>query len=167
MIVFFVMHLRKVFVLVLGYALILNFASCQKANPEPYGIPSLGYISSMNTTKDSAFTASVNGSSTMVFTPGKKTNGTSLSLTGTNSSYVVTITFPKTTGPGSYFFNSAGFSASIYDGSNTYVANSTYGTGSMRIDSISSSGRYYGSFNFIAELPSTATASASGNFSYL
>ncbi|HWY97792.1 MAG TPA: hypothetical protein VNY36_01795 [Bacteroidia bacterium] len=113
------------------------------------------------------FTGSVNGSPTINFTPTKSASGGSTSLVGTSTYYTITLSFSSTTGPGSFIIKTAaGFSASIYDGSNTYVSNATYGSGSIIIDSIVS-GKYYGKYNFIGQLPSTATESASGSFTNL
>jgi hypothetical protein len=112
------------------------------------------------------FKGSINGSPTINFTPTKSISGGSTSLIGTSTYYTVTLTFPSTTGPGSFFLKTAGFSGSIYDGTNTYVSNATYGSGSIVIDSIVS-GKYYGVYNFIGQLPSTATESASGSFTNL
>ena len=119
------------------------------------------------TVKPTTFTASVNSSPIINFTPSKNASGGNTSLIGTSTYYTITITFPSTTGTGSFFFNATGFSASIVNGSNTYVANSTYGSGSMRIDSISG-GKYYGSFSFIGQTPSLTSMTVNpGNFSNL
>ncbi|MGP8214160.1 MAG: hypothetical protein ACLQQ4_01215 [Bacteroidia bacterium] len=143
------------------------YTACNKADPSPTGITMLPPgKSSVPTGPSASFTGSVNSSSTMNFTSAKSTSGGTTTLSGTNSFYIIKLDFPATTGPGTYFFTSAGFMASVYDGVNTYISNSTYGSGILIIDSIPG-GYYYGSFNFTGELPSFATESATGNFSHL
>lgn len=129
---------------------VLVIFSCQKADPGPIGIPASTLPKNIITPP--SFLAQINGSSTLSFTPKKSISGGNVSLIGTNTSYTITLTFPSTTGPGGVFYSSK-ITASIYDGSNTYVANGTTGSGSLTIDSISN-GRYYGSFQFIGEDPS-------------
>lgn len=152
--------------IILG-SFLVGYAACNKADPSPTGITELPPgKSSVPTGPTASFTGSVNGSATMIFTATKNSSGGTTTLSGTNSSYTIVLNFPSTTGPGNFFFNSGGFSASIYDGMNTYVANSTYGSGILTIDSISG-GYYYGTYNFTGELPSFASESAQGNFSHL
>jgi hypothetical protein len=154
--------------LVVGF--MAGFVACQKADPSPSAIitgPLTGQGSASNPSgPTTSFTGSVNGSSTMTFTGTKNSAGGSTTLTGTNSYYTIKLVFPTTTGPGTYFLSTSGFSASVYDGSNTYVCNASYGSGDITIDSIPS-GNYYGSFSFIGELPSHATEDANGNFKKL
>jgi hypothetical protein len=107
-----------------------------------------------------AFSGSVNGSPTINFVPSTSTSGGKTSLIGTTSSYTVTLTFPVSTGAGSFFYSST-ITASIFDGSSTYVANGSKGSGSITIDSIPN-GNYYGSFQFIGEDPSLNTTSVNG-----
>ncbi len=159
------------FILTLGVITTLFYTSCQKPDPSPAGIltATLPYGppgSTGSSGPTASFTASVNASSTQNFTPSKSSGGGTTTLKGTNTYYTITINFPTTTGPGHYFLNSAGFSATLYDGSNTYTCDATYGSGGLTIDSIPS-GKYYGSFNFIGETASFASESANGNFSDL
>jgi hypothetical protein len=151
---------RKPFLILLFCAFTSIYFSCIKKTTTPT-------TTTTPKTQPTTFTGSVNGSSTINFTPTKSASGGSTSLIGTSTYYTITLTFPSTTGPGSFIIRSfAGFSASIYDGTNTYVSNASYGSGSINIDSIVS-GKYYGKYNFIGQLPSTATESASGSFSNL
>jgi hypothetical protein len=136
-------------VLFLG-ALLIMYASCQKGDPAPFATPpsSAAKANSDSTTKvkpDSTFTASINGSPTITFTP-NKTIGANTSLIGTTPNYTITISFPNGTGPGTFFLTTTGFGVTLNTTSDTYYANSSRGSGILTIDSVSS-GRYYGNLN--------------------
>jgi len=159
-------HSKKVLIAAF-FSAVTVLVSCQKADPDP---SSSAPVRLPNDTSNivvikPAFIASVNGSPNIKFNPSKSNSGGNISLIGTTTNYTVTITFPNSTGPGSFFFGST-ITASIYDGFNTYYANGNYGTGSLRIDSIPA-GMYYGSFSFIADDPALNTESVSGTFNDL
>ena len=147
--------IKRVFsgLLICGFA--FAFVSCEKKTPAPAPV-----------IPPATFKGEINGSAQIVFTPSKTSSSGTTSLIGKSAYYTVTLNIPSTTGQGSFFFSSAGFSASIYDGSNTYLSNSAYGSGGIYIDSIVG-GRYYGNFNFIGQLPSNATESTIGTFTSL
>jgi hypothetical protein len=132
--------------------------SCQKKTQS---------TSTTSTPKPATYYAAVNGSQLINFTP-SKTSGGSISLIGTSTYYTITLTFPSTTGTGSFFFSDAGFSATIANGGINYVASATTtGTGSIQIDSIVGT-KYYGLFSFVGAAPSGATLNVSqGYFSNL
>lgn len=114
-----------------------------------------------------SFTASVNGSPTITFTPTKNIASGNTSLIGTSTYYTITLVFPSTTGTGNFFLNTTGFSASIYNGTSTYTSSGPSAAGSISIDSIVS-GKYYGGFQFIGQNSSSATLSVNGGiFTYL
>jgi hypothetical protein len=153
--------------LVLG-SFMIGYTACQKADPTPVGITTIVQPGTPGPSGPSgpttSFTGSVNSSGTMNFTGTKSSGGGTTTITGTNTYYTIKLNFPSPTGPGHYTLGfSASYTASVYDGTNTYLVNPTYGSGNLTIDSISS-GYYYGSFNFIGEDPSFDSESANGNF---
>jgi hypothetical protein len=141
--------------LIIGLAIFL-FASCKKAEPDPYGE---GLPASMLTTTPapdttSSFNASVNSGPILTFSPSKNTVGSNTNLIGTSTSYTITLTLPSSTTPGSnYQIGGVGgkITALLVSGSNHYVTEGFYGGGFLTIDSISAKGKYYGSFSFDAE----------------
>ncbi len=121
------------------------FISCQKTDPQPYSNPEQTNPGG----KAPVMSGYPNGAlSTTEFTPTVTYSGGYITFTGTSQFYTITITFPATTGVGNYGFDvfDPGFTASIYDGTNTYYANASVGTGNFRIDSIIG-GRYSGTFD--------------------
>jgi hypothetical protein len=163
-------HLQKLFTGIIFCSLASVYVSCQKAtDPEPFSNPQLSLTKPKDTAKQyPLFTASIDGSPTIIFTPSKTTGGGNTNLIGTSPYYTVTLTFPSSSGPGTYDYGFApGFIASIYDGTNTYIANDAFsGTGIMKIDSIPN-GKYYGTFNFTGEDAASDDKNAIGRFSYL
>jgi hypothetical protein len=138
---------------------LLGFVACQKADPAPLGVE-------VSYTIPSSFTASVNGSPTQTFTGTKSSSSGNIVLKGTNTFYTITITFPSTTGPGTYFFSTTGFSATIFDGVNTYSTSTSPGGGIFTINSINN-GLYNGNFNITGYDISSHAMPADGNFSNL
>lgn len=129
--------------------------SCKKSTPAP--------SSSTPAVKPSTFTGNVNGSPPITFTPSKTTSGSNVSLVGKSSSYTITFTFPSSIGPGFNNIGQNGITASIATSTDTYIVNSTTGTGTLQFDSIPN-GKYYGHFNFIAQDASANQEDASGQF---
>ena len=121
------------------------FWTCQKAGPSPYSKPALA------ATNSGSFSASVNSSSTIAFTPVKVLVGNYVVLKGVSGYYNVTITFPTSLGPGHYFFGSNNISGTIVSGSSVFVndANVT-DSGNFEITSISQ-GKYTATFSFFAD----------------
>jgi hypothetical protein len=139
--------------LLFGIAIIW-FYSCKKADINPYAINAPG--SSQTTPADTTptFKASVSSSSIISFTPGKSIVGSNTTLIGTNSTYTVTITFPNSIGQGSNYemgFGGPGITAELINGVTKYKVNNSWGSGQLTIDSISSKGKYYGSFLITAQ----------------
>ncbi len=131
------------------------FYSCKKAEINPYNISVPG-SSQQQTPADTnpSFKASINSSSVISFTPGKSIAGPNTTLMGTNSTYTVTITVPSSTGPGNNYeigFGGPGITAMLVNGATTYKVSNSWGSGKLTIDSISSKGEYYGSFQFTAQ----------------
>lgn len=152
------MSLKNLCQIVFCLAFLISLFSCQKAEPDSYSIPALTAAPARSAgTPDTtpAFSASVNGISVENFTPSKNTNGSYSTLTGKNTYYTITITIPKSTGPGkNYTIGTAfgnGIGASCISGSTLYYVNQRYGLGNLTIDSISAKGNYYGSFSFTAD----------------
>jgi len=143
---------KALFILLISAASIV-YSSCSKSSTTT--------TSSTPVTKATIFTASVNGSPVISFVGSKSTASGTTSLIGVSSSYTITLSFPSTTGTGNFFFSSTGFNASIVNGSNTYVSNATYGSGTLTIDSITG-GKYYGYFSFIGQTTSLASMNVSG-----
>jgi hypothetical protein len=159
-------HLPRISAIVMGLGLfIFFFISCEKAAPNPYSTPVIDKpvtTSTITTTHDTtinnppdttpSFEASVNNSAIISFTPSKNIVGSNTTLKGVSTYYTITITFPSSTGPGGpYFIGTGGITALLVNGSITYVAEGSYGGGFLTIDSISSKGKYYGTFNFDAD----------------
>jgi len=138
--------------------LVFAVISCEKAMPSPYSNPPVGVSSTYTTTTTPpdttpSFLASVNNSSILTFTPSKSTSGSNTTLKGVDAYYTITLTFPSTTGPGHYTIGTSfypDFTALLVNGSSTYVVNSRWGLGNLTIDSISTHGKYYGTFSFDA-----------------
>ncbi len=146
-----------------------SFVSCQKSDPNPYSTPEAGITPTVvptytsTTTHDSnppppppdttpSFKASVNGSSIITFTPSKNIAGSYTMLKGTSTYYTIILKFLSSTGPGSYSIGfEPGLTETIINGSTNYIADTYWGGGTLKIDSISSRGKYYGSFSFSAE----------------
>ena len=158
----------------LFFGLVLScFYSCQKAELKPYSDPAVGVTHTITptytaTTHDTtkppppdttpSFSASVNSSSIISFTPSKSISGSNITIKGVSTYYTITITFPSSTGPGNYDigFPSTTVSASMINGATknfcSYNGSNAWGNGgNLKIDSISSKGKYYGTFNFEAE----------------
>lgn len=124
-----------------------SLISCQKAEPNAASDPA---VVTPNTIAYPTFSAAVNNSlHPSSFTPGKQIAGLNTNLIGTSTYYTITITFPtSSTGPGHYDLGiSAGYTASIVAGSDTYLVDSAHGLGSLDITSISADGKYTGTFN--------------------
>lgn len=144
----------KSFIQILSIAVFpcIVFFSCQKADPAPYSNPT---INVPVTIIPPTFTAEVNNSLSITsFTPIKTFQGSYIILKGVSTYYTITLTFPSSTGPGNYTIGSTfypDFTATLVNGSTTYVVNSTYGLGSLRINSISADDKYSGTFNFTAQ----------------
>jgi len=156
-----------VLLLLLFFGWILtSFYSCQKAEPKPYSDPEAGVTHTITptyttTTHDTtkppppdttpSFAAAINGGAVMAFTPSKLISGGYTTLKGVTTYYTLTIKFPTSaTGPGHYslgFGGTPGMTAALVNGGTTYVINNNWGGGDMQIDSISSKGKFYGSFN--------------------
>jgi hypothetical protein len=149
--------------------LLINFYSCQKAEPDPYSTPEFGTTHTVTptftstTTHDTnktppdtttSFLAKVNNSASITFTPSKSASGGNTTLKGVSTFYTITITFPtSSTGPGGYNigFPSNTISAIVNNGGTYYYCNYLWGVGgALYIDSVSS-GKYYGTFNFEAQ----------------
>ena len=134
------------------------FYSCQKSGLSPYSVdaPSASNQGNNNTPPDTtpSFKASVNHSSIITFTPNKTIVGSNTYLKGTSTYYTVTLVFPSSTGPSGPYnigFPSTRISATVVNGATTYVNDKNFSFGgSLTIDSISSKGKYYGSFQFYA-----------------
>lgn len=148
---------KVIAVLVAGGFCCFAFFSCQKANPAPYGDPNPAAFKTISTTPvdtTPSFTAEMNGSfSATSFTPLKTINGSYTTLKGVSTYYTVTMTFPSSSGPGNYEIGGLSqpdYTATIVTGSGTYVINTRWGLGSLKIDSISSTGKYYGTFSLEA-----------------
>ncbi len=153
------------------------FYSCQKADPAPYSTPPSGitHVTTVTTAPDttSTFSARVNNSQTATsFTPGKSTSGSNTTLTGVSKYYTITITFPSSSGPGDYTLGTSfdpDYTATLVNGSSTYVVNKRWGLGDLRIDSISAKGKYFGTFSLSAEDTTTNNdmQANQGSFTYL
>ena len=141
-------HLNRLFKGIIVCALTSVFFSCQETVPTPYSPEQAA-----PNAKAPVMNGLVNGNlSTTAFIPTVTNSGGYITFKGTSQFYTITITFPATTGVGDYGFDFAdpGFSATIYDGLNTYTANATYGSGDFRINSIIG-GRYSGTFSIIGQ----------------
>ena len=156
-------YISRLGVFALCITVMATYSSCQKADPDPVGVILPGAASSAS---NSTFTASVHGSPTQTFTGSKSSSSGSIILTGTNSFYTITITFPNTAGPGTYFLPLAGFSVTVNDGINTYSTNTSPGGGIFDINSVTN-GNYTGDFNITAYDAASAATPANGNFSNL
>jgi hypothetical protein len=149
------------------------FFSCEKADVAPYGNPVDGAIVSsyiMPSDTMPNFKASVNNSAVLSFTASKNIVGSNTNLKGTTANYAITITFPSSTGPGSWNMGNSGpATALLVNGASHYVVKGSNGIGLLKIDSISLSGRYYGTFSFIAKdtVASIEISVSQGSFSHL
>jgi hypothetical protein len=147
----------KVLFFIVGAASAFLFISCQKADLAPYSNPptdSNTPTSEVPPDTTPSFQASVNSSASLSFTPSKSISGSNTTLQGVSTYYTITLTFPSATGPGHYTIGSSfypNFTAKLINGASTYVVTSRWGLGSIEIDSISTNGKYYGSFNFNAK----------------
>jgi hypothetical protein len=139
--------LLSFFTSVLSISMICCFSSCQKAAVNPYSNPA---VATTSTIDPPTFAAAVNNSITASsFTPSKNISGNNTTLKGTSTYYTITITFPSSTGTGHYNIGiTSGFTAVLYTGSDTYYVNSSNGLGTLDIASISTDGKYTGTFNF-------------------
>ncbi|HXB13357.1 MAG TPA: DUF6252 family protein [Bacteroidia bacterium] len=146
----FTKQLQKLFTGMLFCSMASVFFSCQKTAPVPYATPSYGSDTatrSMQGEVGSNFTPTF-------FTPTITYSGGNITFTGKSQYYTITLTFPATSGPNTYFFSTdPGYSASVYDGTNTYKANASDGGGSLTISSIVN-GKYSGTFDIDGQDPS-------------
>jgi hypothetical protein len=140
----FTKNLQRLFTGIIFFSLAVVQFSCQKTVPQPYSNP----VQTVPNSKPPAMNGYMNGAFTRTtFTPTITNSGGYITFTGTSQFYTITITFPASTGVGSYDFAFyPGFSATIYDGTNTFIANSSTGSGNIDINTITD-GRYTGTFN--------------------